>query len=354
MKTKSKFFALFFIFGILCLSFAGCDDDPTPLSPDEARTEMELAYSDLMMNMDLMMQSSAMEAMMMLMNISGFETDFDMKSGAQQVIDQSLKLPDRMFVMGKTVYSISNSSLKDEEVPTGVFYYNFDTGEFDLIDDDVDYIEIHFPATDEAYASQQLNAIIRITDLVMEEVIIDDVTEIVPSKIVMWMEVDGAEVMNLDFQMSVDSEGFPDSVSLVLNMEDYNLTMSFSGSNLNYNTNIIFKESNNTLLDVDLDIMFLEGREDVESVAGYIHLVPIRLDGSVDIASLELCEDIDCMNNNIDVEVIQTEDNEFIGHLEFRMQYDPEYDEEYPTLVVVYSDGSFDFLDELFDIDFDI
>lgn len=345
---------MFFLFGILCLSFAGCDDDPTPLSPDEARTEMELAYSDLMMNMDLMMQSPAMEAMMMLMDISGFEVDFDIKSGAQQVIHPSLNLRDRMFVMGNTVYSITNSSLKDEEVPTGVFHYNFDTGEFDLIDDSVDYIEIHFPATDEAYASQQLNAITRITELVMDEVVIDDETEIVPSKVVMWMKVDGVEVMNVDFQMSVDNEGFPDSVALVLNMENYNLVVSFSGSSLNYNTNIVFKESNNTLLDVDLDIMLMEGREEIENLSGYIHLVPIRLDGSMEVASFELCEDIDCMNNNIDVEVIQTEDNEFIGHLEFRMQYDPEYDEEYPALVVVYSDGSFDFLEELFDIDLDL
>ncbi len=119
----------------------------------------------------------------------------------------------------------------------------------------------------------------RITELILEEAVVDDMYEIIPSSVVMWMQVDGTEEMSVDFNMSVDNEGFPNSITLLMNMGSYNVNATYVGSNLDYTMKVTFRESNNTLLGIDMDIRYLANRDDVDRLSGHVDLGLIRFDG---------------------------------------------------------------------------
>lgn len=57
--------------------------------------------------------------------------------------------------------------------------------------------------------------------------------------------------------------------------------------------------------------------------------------------------DIDYLNTQLDMELHHTGLNAKLGDIEFRLYVDTDYDESYPELAVVYSDGSYEWLYEV-------
>ena len=109
----------------------------------------------------------------------------------------------------------------------------------------------------------------------------------------------------------------------------------------------------------DIDIKYTSDMEDIEKLSGNYVLSPLKVEGSVKVKALnDLMDQYDetddynlkDLNAQIDLDLIQTSKGLKIGGIEFVTISHPFFG-DMPTLAIVYSDGSFDLLDEFFDFD---
>ncbi len=352
MKKKTKILSLMLMFGFFGLIFSACEKDES-FDADDAKTELISASEEIQTNMFMMMGTPQMESVMFLMGISGMDFDFDgfeLKSSVQSFS----KDPARIATPGlNQIVELSLAVSADKDTggfeEGGVFNYNFDTGYFEKVAD-APYIELHFPANQDAYAAQSLNAVLRIDNLAFDMVVFDDYPEEVPTSADVTLHIDNQQVLTLEYRMTVGQQMIPTAVTLNMQMPPYSMNMTYSGSGTNYTVDMTMAHNGNTLADIDLDITFAPDMEDVARVSGKVQLTPLEFSGSIEPMAMDQCEgavdEASCMNNHIDVELWHTGQNKKIGDVEFRMYHDG-----YPELVIVYDDGTYDFFEDLFDFD---
>ncbi len=356
MKKKRNFYAVLFMAGLLMLPFTACEKDES-FDAEDAKQELIKATEEIQMNMFMMMATPQMEALTQLMALMDMDFDVGLKSTFRAIAKDPgiIATPGINRVMDISRQLSAEKSLKD--IDGGVFQYNFATGDFDLIDE-ASYLEYNFPADEQAMANQQLNGRLLIDNLVMSSVVIDGESEIVPTSVDITLFIDNEQVMTVTFAMVIGPDGVPTGASMDMSMPPYTMSMSYTGSGTNYNMKMDMRVDGSKMLDIDLDIRYTSAdMDDVERISGKAEMTPLEISGTVFPMALDECYDandeIACMNNNIDLELRHTGENKRIGHLEFRMYHDPHWDDYYPELVVVYDDGTYDFLFELFDVDLD-
>ncbi len=352
---------LLLLTGFFAISLVSCEDDGTEsLSADEARAELQAAGDEIMTHMGLMMATPPMESLSFFMMLMDMDFDFDMREAAARSVESphELTMPGigRLPALGRGL--AAQKGQPDETIFYGVFRYNFNTGEFDQINQtEVDYLEFQFPASESAYDTRLINGILRIDNLLLAEVVIDDGfgvdTDVVPVRADVRLDVDNQTLMSLSYQLSLNPEGLPTAGSMTLDMPPYVMEMNFSGSGRNFNTTLDFRADGTPLMVSDLDIRYTAGLDDVERVSGYFQLSPLRFSGNILPLAQEECHytDLDCMNNNMDIELLQAAKNKRIGKVEYRLYEDPHWGEAYPELAIVYADGSYDFFFEAFHLD---
>jgi len=105
----------------------------------------------------------------------------------------------------------------------------------------------------------------------------------------------------------------------------------------------------------DLDLVYNSSLDSVNFIEGYYQVTPIKFQGEIDVAAMNNCNDLDyiCTNANMDVQVIQTVENKLIGDLEFRLYTDPTYGDQWLEPVIVYDDGTWEWLFIALGIEFD-
>jgi hypothetical protein len=99
--------------------------------------------------------------------------------------------------------------------------------------------------------------------------------------------------------------------------------------------------------------------EGVEKFSGNYTVSPLKVQGWINVAAIEdhmeTVEDnggsynLTYLNSQLDMELIHVALNAKIGDIEFRMFTNTEYNETYPVLAVVYSDGTYEWLDTIVD-----
>jgi hypothetical protein len=358
---RTKLFSAALLLAALSVVMAGCELLGTKdLSADDAKMELRAAGDDINYNLGVMMAHPPMVALTMLSELTGLE--IELKSDAPPAPRRSLleKLtvqPQKLPMPGlKQVTRILQSPQAGSEkglqqTETGIYIYNFNTGLFDRTSPSVSYIEYRFPADDVAYNARERNCILRIENLEIAGVYdpVYDEYEEIPVRFDAWMTIDGDEVMDMTYRVTLNNNDLPTSVAVQMNMDPYSLNLNYSGSSRNYSLVTSFKNGGTTLLATDLDIRYDASQEEVEKLDGSVKADPLEFKGSINTLAMEDCMDIDCMNDNIDVDVMQTELNKRIGTLEFRMYMDPYWEEEYAELAIVYKDGSYEFLFEVFE-----
>jgi hypothetical protein len=346
MKKKIGILTVLAIF--LSLTFITCKKDKEEFSAEDAKVELRSANQEVQSNMGEIMVHPSAESMTFLMGLMDMDDDEWKSSLKSTAIDEG-----RIKLMAVNKFIRESIELKLDEIDPeegGEYTFNFNTDEFDLTDPDVDYLQLIYPANDLAYQNQQLNAELTLSDIEFVEIEYTDewgtYYEDVLTSAIVTHKIDNQVVMTCDYQSTINDEGMPLSVSFNMDMSPYTFSLTQTGSGLNYTSTMMFKENNNELMSYDLDIKYTANQEDVDEISGNYQVTPIRFEGDINAAAMDNCQDtdIDCLNNNMDVEVIQTDENKIIGHLEFRMYYDADWDEEYPEMVIVYADGSWEYL----------
>ena len=366
---KNKWYVL--LPALLFFVMASCEllDTEKELTAEDAKMELRAAGNDIMNDMGEMMATPAMSSLMYLSNMMGIELE-EMKSmpadglaegkqqsafvrllGQQYTTRQPLMLPGASRVMA-LLHGLSQDK-SEMDMTQGVYHYNFSTDEFDLINGSVSYLELHFPADDEAYESQERNAKLRVNNLQITTVTYYDedyeeyVEEEVPTRFDLTLTVDNEQVMTASYNASLNEIGIPVSVSLSMDMPPYSMTLTHSGTNQSYTTKGLLKINSSNLLAIDMRTEYTDDDEEVEKADGSITVYPLSVKGNIRPSDISWCEDIDCMNDNIDMDVFQTELDKKIGTLEFRMK------DGYPELAIVYEDDSHEFLADIFEEEYE-
>lgn len=341
MKTRIGLFSVLLIF--LSLTLVTCKKDKEELSAEDAKIEIRSASQTVQASMNEMMATPAMISMIYLSELMNMEGDW--KSSASHIEKYNLAVFNRII----------RENLKIDEIDPeegGEYTYNFITGEFDPTDPSLTYLLLLFPADEEAMANEENNGSLKLEDMDFVEIEYTDewgtYTESVLTKVKATLKIDNLTVMTCTYNATLNSEGLPVATTITYTMDPYQITLSQSGSGVNYTSTASLKNGGDVLLSYNLNIKYTANQDDIEKVNGNLQLTPLRFEGEINGSGMNTCGelDVDCMNDNLDVEVIQTEKNSIIGHLEFRLFYDDYWDESYAEPVIVYSDGTWEWLFE--------
>lgn len=323
--------ALLLAVSLLMVSCDLLDQDKT-LTVEEAKTAVRESGQAMMASMANMTSTPAMQSLMFLMEV--MEMDLVLKN-----------TPKPVHLMRELLPGIKQDDFR------GILVFNFNTGEFDLVDETVNYLEIRFPASEQAYQAQDNNAALRISNLILTEYTdpYDGYTEVAPTNADVSLSVDGSTVMTVEYRASLSPEGMPTSLSISVNMPPYTFELTQSGSGRNYTATMSMKENGTTIMGFNLSLSYTTDMDDVEQVSGYVQVPLLRFDGEMHVMNMDACEyeDVACLNSHMDVEVEHTEQNAHIGHLEFRLV------DGWAELGLVFEDGSWLSLDDAFGIDTD-
>jgi hypothetical protein len=185
----------------------------------------------------------------------------------------------------------------------------------------------------------------------------DTYEDIIPANLDLTISIDGVTQMTGNYTGAFTSSGNPTSLSVSINMPPYSFTMGMSGSGTNYTTSLSFKLNSNEMMGYNISLTYSSDMSTLDKVSGYVHVSPLKIEGWINISAIEnhMSEveenggsyDLDYLNSQLSLVLIQTELNANIGSLAFKLYTDPEYGETYPMIAVVYSDGTYEWLENI-------
>lgn len=360
MKTLIKINALLFALALFPVS-CNKDKKPTELSTSEAKVEIRNATQAIQTNLEAMMETNAVKALVYLSEL------MDGKNAAAS-LRKHLEKPGRMH-LGKVLDAFRDPSVKPlftehkAEGQYGIYAYNFTTQSFDFVQSSTTKLEYHYPSDDAARAQLQNNAILTLDNLVYKIITYDTKTsrglteqEAVPVKANVTLKVNNATKMTANYNATLTDNGTPTAFGASCNMDDYSFSTSMSGSGTVYNTTQSLKKGNDVLMEHNLKITYTSNKEEVENATGYYSVKPLKLDGqifpkAIDDHILQVEQsggthyDFNFLNSKIDIRVIQTEINGLIGKLQFKLYTDPDDGSKYPSLALVYQDGTYEWFE---------
>jgi|GEM_PF-3330381 len=353
LKLTSLLMSLFFLFLVSCEDDNDIDET---LPTEEAKDELRDADQNLSNEMSNMMASDAFTSMEFLMGLT--ESDpYNMEAlkdlTLQATPEKFFKEP--LFISSEPITTKVDEKQIDPTEDTGIYYFSFVEYTFILEDGEVDYLELNFPANETAFENEENNAALRIDDL---EVDVFDNEEVL-TFIVLSLSIDNETVLTLNYDVQftqINDEPMPTSGTIDLDLPPYNFLMTFTASETDASISMSWTTEDKTLTSADLH---LEGNlyedETPEKVEGNIIPNPIKYEGdayplaieehleSVDAGEEEL--DIDYLNDRLNIDVIHTERNKKLGHLEFYAAYDNAEPELY--VIIVFEDEEWNYLEDI-------
>lgn len=360
-----------FIFSALAASLiliAGCDknkeEEVKNLTPDEAKVELRDAAQQINTDMTEMMEMPAFTSGSFLMDLMGEES---LKSTVRQLVFGTKAL--HLHAV-KAAFAPANG-LKSDVADYGVYAFNFATEAFDLVEPSTTMLKISYPADEVAYAAQQNNAEMLAENLQYQTIVYTEtywdewtqtwVTETyddyVPSSANVTQKIDGAVVLTASYSGTYTEEGNPVAVNASVTAAPVSFTMSMAGTGVNYQTALMFKENNTEMMGFDMDVVYSSDMSDVEKLTGYYLVAPLKVEGWMNPAAIdnhisEIEEnggnyDLAFLNTQLSLELFQAAENAKIGDLQYKLYTDTEYNETYPMIAVVYSDGTYEWLEDI-------
>ncbi len=360
---------LLLLLTIVSILFTACnkdkEKDPEQLTPDKAKVEVRNASQQITGNLNEAMSLPAFSSLNFLVQLTGQET---MKSKVKDVLLHTKNnMPQALRSILKT------NTLKEGGLgELGIFEFNFDTEEFDLVQTSTTMMRMSFPADQTNYASHTNNAELTVENLqfqtitVMEEqwdpqsgsYILVPVEQNVPKTAKVTHKISGATVLSANYSASYTNDGRPTSLDASINSAPYSFTSKLNGSGTNYQAEVMMKNGSNELMGANMDVTYASTMEDVDKVDGYYLVAPLKVDGWMKPTAIQNHMDqveetggqydLTFLNAQMSMKLIHTGINGIIGNLEYKLYTDPEDGETSPNIAVVYSDGTFDWLTDVF------
>ncbi len=348
-------------------------DDVKEFTAEDAKIELREASQKLMTDV----QNIFMEPSVQSINFLAVLLDFDFgEFSVNKLIQHPVPTYPKYFSRIKqSLAQQEHFKSTTDEIDLGIFVYNFEHDYFEMVEPSQTKLQFSFPADEVAYANQENNAVLEVSNLefatiTITETYFDDwsgewVTETfdqeVPTKFNQTLAINGITTMTTNYNASFDNTAMPTALNLNLAMAPYSFETSLTGSGSSYRTASSLKLNSTALLGHDLNLKYTSDREFIEQISGNFFTDPLKVDGSVNVANLEVLMneyeetgsyDLNELNAQMEIELLHIGENAKLGDIQFREYTDPVYGYKELTLAIVYTDGTFEFLENLFEMDF--
>jgi hypothetical protein len=325
------------------------------LASEEARLEVRSASQKASTNLDEARHIPSIQALNYLTDLLAVHTEKQLPI----LIDEPfLRGPGHFFPLNILLHEEFLQTFSPEIITDthGLYKFNFLTGNFDLIDLEVDYLRYIFPANDNDKDSLKITASFTIEDVdyVEIETTIDKVLQV--QKHITGFQasifLNKRTQMMYSYHASFSHTGLPVDIDIEMSMSPYHLRMKQVGDKQYYYTTMSMTLDNNPLMSYLLNIRRDADTDAVEKLSGSFQLNHIEWEGTVYSSKIKLCDeqDIDCVNDQFTITMSHSGSKRRIGKLEARLYYDSFSGEQYPELNLIYEDGSSDVLSEILEV----
>lgn len=338
----------------------------TTYTPEEAKVEIRNANQEITTQKDEMFNAEGVSSLVYLFELMSGEELKSTRLSSKGSLRNLTYTKALNYFRGEN--ALKSAKLDEENGFYAILEYDFDTQNMEQVAESDEMLQMSYPADETANFNRELNAVLTIWDLEFDEIssygeeydwdtdtfVEVETTEEIPVKGRMKSEINGVTESEGVYNASYTDDGLPQSVSCSLECGDYQFEMSFSGSGTNYKSSLSHKLNKETIMGYDLDITYTSDLETLSKMEGEFIVASLKLEGSIDaegiINATENAEDevpITTLNAFVDITVYNYEDNAKIGVVEFVMVTD-EWGDEVPDLAIVYSDGTYELLEDIF------
>ncbi|MGB4205374.1 MAG: hypothetical protein WBJ84_07105 [Bacteroidales bacterium] len=367
---KAKLLAIFVVASVLVMTAISCNKKDDEMKAEDAKVEIRNSIQEINNEAFALLAEPSVQSLAFLSQLM----DIDLgKSAINKIKEQPGKIhlaKIKQALMPRNSFKSSNDF---DDLNLGIYVFNFEIDDFTLVEESESIFKVTYPADETAYEDQENNAELLVENIELvvveytetyyddwnNEWITETYEEEVPVKFNATQKIDGATTISGSYNADLNPNGFPTGASVSFDAAPYNITGSLSGSGQSFNTKHTSKKGATTIMGHDININYTSDMEDVEKLSGNYFLSPLKVEGSVKVKALnDLMDKYDetdkynlkDLNAQIDLKLIQMSKGLKIGDIEFVTVSHP-FGGEMPTLAIVYSDGSYDLLDEFFDFD---
>jgi|GEM_PF-3110626 len=340
MKTRivNAFFALSFMVTVLSCTKDKSSSDQ--MSADQAKVEIRAGAQLITAELNTLM---SLPAVVTLQYLSTLTSNGSLKSAFKAALVKPHNFNARMLKDLLLKTPRTKSSQVDFLNNPGTYQFSFQLNTFELISPSATMIKLIFPANEQAYNNQLLNAEFLADNL--------QITDSIPTNADLSLMIDQVEVMTGTYISTISNTGVPTSVTLSMLMNPYKLNMTFSGSGLDYTSIMSLKLNNQEILGFNEALRYTADMQTVEKVTGILAAPPLSFNGWLNAQALQIAMadsvrklDVAYLNTQMSMAVFQTVLNQQIGTLAFMLFTDPDTGKKSPSIAVVYSDGSWEWL----------
>lgn len=341
---KRKFLLLMTLVFALIISSCSKDDEKTKEEwAEEDKQTLENLSDGASADMNEMLESNGMDALMALMEIMDKDDPFY----EDPLVDAGTRYKSTFTPFGEKEEK-QKSTLKIEqnwfEEHAGTYTWNVSTQKWDYSSEPTDKVLLVFP--EDGPEGIDNNVTITIHDF--EEEWIDDGynTWTQPTALHIDMFIDGTKEGELIFSASYQTDGEPQSVSIDLFLNPIHLDLSFGDSGSQFSVAGSLKLHDLTILSADLNLDYILVEDDygweyeeITFVQGFVHYGPIKVQGSMNIAELDALEHpavADDINPHVDLTLYSFPDGRKMADIVAKD--DPASGEPVPYLI--FPDGS--------------
>lgn len=367
MKTR-YFITLFAILMIAVVISCEKTSTNNTITPEEAKVEIRAAAQQLTNEMDAMMNTPAMVT---LTYLSELNDNASLKSTLKSLLKDPSRINYHNLTHLRSIGDNPQSAQVNYMSNPGIYRFSFLLNDFELIEPSTSMIKLTFPANEQSYNNQLLDAeliatnleltIINYTDrpgtgLKSAGMISENYSDTVITKADVTMSIDLVQVMTATYQSELSSTGAPTSVVLAVTMAPYALTLDFHGSGVNYTLVTSLKLNNAEILGVNTNLVYTSDMSEVEQLSGSYLMPPLKFEGWINVKQLQDYTatidstqnyDIGFMNSLMNMTIYDTDLDAQLGSLIFQLYVDPDTGEKAPMLAVLYSDGSWEWLNAI-------
>jgi hypothetical protein len=238
MKTVFRFTAIALC---ACLSFSACKKDKgddngeiknSTKSVEQNKADIQQAGIDLSKELDAMKDGKAFNALLQLANL---QKNGELKSYVLKSTDVDAKL--KGFNESEELDELANTI----EEMSGAYEWDAAKGEFTKTGDKTNAVSYKFPYSSKSTSNDcEVEATVGYASNIKN----------MPANVNCSLKINGTECLNLSYVGTFSNEGYPNSITETMTVDDYSLSTNYTRSNSDLKVSVSFLHGTKTLLSV--------------------------------------------------------------------------------------------------------
>lgn len=350
MKTLKRILLFGIIAGVTLFTACEDDDETETLNKEDSKEEIQSNSQTMEKTFSNIQDSEGMKAMESLGAIVNTNDPFNQEKNlavSQDFITNISEIlnPEKVYTekAGDTQFNFDDH--------TGIYTWQSDNT-WNVDNSPSDAIVIKFPTDTSNFSETGNDGVLTVSNYEEQKITTDTGDTWMPVALNAKLEISGEEYVNVDYSLTLDSDGNPTKVEMSLYMKPYSYEVEFTSNSIMFS---LFEDGEDqAIISTDLELTFVSSdMEYVEEINGNLQMGNVNFDGWVkpyalsDTASLvegttNSGQIADNMNEQMDIEVNKFDSGEKMADLMFEaFDTTPEYPvTSNITLVFEYNDGT--------------